>query len=124
MRAPPQRLERPISRNTTQGYSLGSVSLPPNILFGLLGIPQLQTEPPGVVVVVVSETVDEGDGLVCHGLGVGGIVLGLKVVAGGPQQEIFSGDKYKVSKTLFVTLTIPILSMIAFIMIVWLVLWS
>ena len=101
MSAPPQRLERPISRNTTHGYSFGSVSLPPNILFGLLGIPQLQTEPPGVVVVVVSETVDEGDGLVCHGLGVGGIVLGLKVVAGGPQHEIFSGrDKYKVSKTL------------------------
>ena len=121
MRAPPQRLERPISRNTTHGYSFGSVSLPPNILFGLLGIPQLQTEPPGVVVVV--ETVDEGDGLVSHGLGVGGIVLGLRVVAGGPQQEIFSGDKYKISKKLYVTLTIPILSMIAFIMIVWLVLW-
>ena len=50
---------------------------------------------------MVVETVDEGDGLVSHGLGVGGIVLGLRVVAGGPQQEIFSEDKFKVTKTLY-----------------------
>ena len=48
-------------RYTTQGYSLGSVSLPPNILVGLLGIPQLHVELAGVVVVGV-ETEDDGDG--------------------------------------------------------------
>ena len=98
MRDPPQRLERPIARNTTHGYSFGSVSLPPNILFGLLGIPQLQTEPPEVVVVVVSVTgLREGDGLVPHD-GVGGSVLGPGVLgSGGPQHEIFSGkNKHKI----------------------------
>ena len=46
-------------RNTTHGNSLGSVSLPPNILLGLLGIPQLHVELPGVVVVVVRMAVEE-----------------------------------------------------------------
>ena len=78
---------------------MGSVSLPPNILFGLLGIPQLQTELPGVVVVVVVSVTGlrDGVGLVPHD-GVGGRVLGPGVLgSGGPQHEIFSGkNKHKI----------------------------
>ena len=62
MRAPPHKNLRPISRYTTQGYSFGSVSLPPNILVGLLGIPQLHVELTGVVVVGVEmEDPDDDD---------------------------------------------------------------
>ena len=62
MRAPPHT-PPPMFRYTTQGYSFGSVSLPPNILVGLLGIPQLQVELGGVVVVGVEmEDPDDGDG--------------------------------------------------------------
>ena len=59
-----------------------------------------------MVVVVVSETVDEGVGLVPHD-GVGGRVLGPGVLgSGGPQHEMFSGkNKHKISKTLNFDLT-------------------
>ena len=62
MRAPPHKNLPPMSRYTTQGYSFGSVSLPPNILVGLLGIPQLHVELAGVVVVVVKIADDDDDG--------------------------------------------------------------
>ena len=49
--------------------------------------------------VVVSETVDDGVGLVPHDV-VGGRVLGPGVLgSGGPQHEIFSGkNKHKIVK--------------------------
>ena len=52
---PPQSEVPPILKKTTQGYLLGSASVPPYILFGLFGIPQLQG--PTGAGVVVSETV-------------------------------------------------------------------
>ena len=61
MRAPPHKNLRPMSRYTTHGYSFGSVSLPPNILVGLLGIPQLHVELAGVVVVGVEMEDPDGD---------------------------------------------------------------
>ena len=62
MRAPPHKEVLPMLRNTTHGYSFGSTSLPPNILLGLLGIPQLHVELPGVVVrMAVEELAVGGD---------------------------------------------------------------
>ena len=90
---PPQSEVPPMLKNTTQGYSFGSVSFPPNILFGLFGIPQLQG--PTGAGVVVSETV----GLVW--LKEGEEVYELVVVSEeSPQQDIFSGleeQEYKLS---------------------------
>ena len=82
MRAPPHKEEPPMLRYTTHGYSFGTVSLPPNILFGLLGIPQLHVEAAGEVL-FVSEMIDV--------VVVVAVVVVVVVVVDGDSVVLFAG---------------------------------